>query len=294
MNAEVVWKAGASGASARACSSASCGFVEAALLREDAGELALRPGRIRPDGEQVPHGLLLLRERLVRQPLHQQLVEPPVMAEALRRFAQMGECGSAPLHRIDQPRQFALGCDIERGERAYLAREGQRLRQVARILVNRGCGAQPVRAARTLPRAVEQWPGVLEVPSAGELAGREQHQAGVVRISGERCLQLPQPLGRAVQLFQPEVQCLPRRARQPAEVGDARTQIRNRALLLAHLAARHGSSRAPRPRGSAAGSMRSGTSAWPRHRRRAASGSPRPWTTPRRNGVGCAAPGATA
>ena len=98
------------------------GFVEAALLREDAGELALRPGRIRPDGEQVPHGLLLLRERLVRQPFHQQLVEPPVMAEALRRFAQMGERRRAPLHRIDQPRQLALGCDVERGERAYLAR----------------------------------------------------------------------------------------------------------------------------------------------------------------------------
>ena len=46
-------------------------FVEAALLREHAGELALGPGRIRPDGEQVPNGLLLLRERFLREPFHQ-------------------------------------------------------------------------------------------------------------------------------------------------------------------------------------------------------------------------------
>ena len=158
------------------------------------------------------------------------------MAEAPRRFAQMGERRRAPLDRIDQPRHLALGRDIERGECAHLAREGQRLRQFARILVDGGGAAQPVRPARALPGAVEQWPGVLEVSRARELPGGEQHQAGVVRIGGERRLQLLQALGGAVQLFQPEVECLPGRARQPAQAGDARAQIRDRALLLAHLA----------------------------------------------------------
>ena len=158
------------------------------------------------------------------------------MAEALRRFTQVGERRRAPLDRIDQPRHLALGCDIERGERAHLARQRQRLRQVARILVDGGCAAQPVRPARTLPGAVEQWPGALEVSGARELAGREQHQAGVVRVGGERRLQLLQALGGAVQLFQPEVERLPGCARQPAQAGDARAQIRDRALLLAHFA----------------------------------------------------------